>query len=307
MYTCAMDKRKNTTKAGAGTKTAEVMATVVDGLIAEIEAGAGTWSMPWSKLGKSGLPNNPVSKIVYQGGNIISLWLAAEAKGYPTAQWATYNQWESVKAQVRKNEKGTYAFKWVTKPAEKDEAGNIVKKATGFYSVFSLFNIAQVDNAPATLTPEPLSPVERIEVADRWFGALPAEVRYGGDRAFYSTNGDYIQVPEWDQFKSPLHGYATLAHELGHWTGHKDRLNREFGKRFGDDAYAAEELVAELSAAFTCATIGIDTVERLDHAAYLTNWCSMLKADPGKLWTVASKASAATEFLAAFVAEAVAA
>ena len=107
-------------------------------------------------------------------------------------------------------------------------------------------------------------------------------------------------MPPFDAFNTAADAYATLAHELGHWTGHPTRLNRSFGKRFGDHAYAAEELVAELSAAFTCAVVGIDTVARTDHAGYLAHWCQLLRQQPAVLWTVAAKAQAATDLLASY-------
>lgn len=300
-----MDKNtRKSTKAAApkGEKANQIMEDIVGKLIAAIESGeAGKWQMPWKKLGLGGLPRNPVSKVTYQGGNIVTLWITGEDKGYATSLWATYDQWESVGAQVRKGEKNTTCLRWVSKPEERDEAGNLIKKSAGFYVPFRLFNIAQVDNAPAEfVTPVEVTEFERIEAADRFFGAVPADIRHGGDQACFVPALDQIRMPNPEQFVSQEAYYGTLAHELGHWTGHKDRLGREFGKRFGDDAYAAEELVAELSAAFTCATVGIDTVERTDHASYLAHWCSMLKADPGKLWTVASKASAATAHLAAY-------
>ena len=107
-------------------------------------------------------------------------------------------------------------------------------------------------------------------------------------------------MPAFDAFHSAPDAYGTLAHELTHWTGHHSRLARTYGKRFGDDAYAAEELVAELGAAFVCALVGVDSVARTDHAGYLTHWCRMLRAQPAVLWTVAAKAQTAADWLAAY-------
>jgi antirestriction protein ArdC len=129
-------------------------------------------------------------------------------------------------------------------------------------------------------------------------------VKHGGERAFYRPADDIIQMPERERFlgtetSTPTEAYyGTLLHELTHWTGAKKRCDREFGKRFGDQAYAMEELVAELGAAFLCADLGISVTPRQDHAAYIDNWLSVLKADKKAIFTAASKAAQASDYLA---------
>ena len=164
-----------------------------------------------------------------------------------------------------------------------------------------MFNAAQVDNdpaaAPAAVEPDPL---DRDARAEAFFAAVPAVVRWGAGNPCYRPTADDVVMPAFDAFHTAPDAYATLAHELTHWTGHPTRLARTYGKRFGDDAYAAEELVAELGAAFVCALVGIDSVARTDHAGYLAHWCRMLRAQPAVLWTVAAKAQAAADWLAAY-------
>ena len=164
-----------------------------------------------------------------------------------------------------------------------------------------MFNAAQVDNDPAAPAPPPtLDPLDRDARAEAFFAAVPAVVRWGAGNPCYRPATDDVVMPAFDAFHTAADAYGTLAHELTHWTGHPTRLARTYGKRFGDDAYAAEELVAELGAAFVCALVGIDSVARTDHAGYLAHWCRMLRAQPAVLWTVAAKAQAAADWLAAY-------
>jgi antirestriction protein ArdC len=162
---------------------------------------------------------------------------------------------------------------------------------------FSVFAAEQVDGWEIPERPA-LNAPESIEAADRFFAGVGADVRHGGNQAAYSVGGDFIILPEIGQFTSAVDFYATSAHEHAHWTGHPRRLNRGLGTKFGSDAYAAEELVAELSAAFTCCRLGISTTPRPDHAAYLDSWLRVLRSDASALFTIASKAQAATDFLA---------
>lgn len=277
---------------------ADVMDDVVTRLVAQIEAGAGTWRMPWRQL-DGGFPTNAATRQPYRGGNVIAFLLAQIERGYPTGRWATYQQWASIGAQVRRGEHGTRGLIWrVTDNGDEpgDEPGDERRKRRVFARTFVVFNAAQVDTDPA----DDLPTLERSDDHDAWFGAIPANVAWGAGQPCYVPAADRVVMPIFDAFDSPADAYATLAHELAHWTGHPTRLARDLSGRFGDAAYAAEELVAELSAAFTCGLLGLNTVERTDHAAYLAAWCRMLREQPGVLWTVASKAQAATDHLASY-------
>ena len=139
--------------------------------------------------------------------------------------------------------------------------------------------------------------VRNRDKADKYFAALGGEVRHGGSRAFYSITDDHIQMPEFKDFHEAEGYYAVLGHEYVHWTGAKKRLDREFGKRFGDDAYAAEELVAEMGSAFLCAQLNLALEPRADHASYLENWIKVLKADKRAIFTASSAAQKAVEHL----------
>ena len=144
--------------------------------------------------------------------------------------------------------------------------------------------------------------MEPIEAAEAFVAATGANIVHGGSRACYVPRTDNIHMPPRDMFfgtatSSAAEAYAsTKLHELTHWTSAETRCNRQLGKRFGDDAYAMEELVAELGAAFLCADLGITDTPRADHAQYLDNWLRVLKADKKAIFTAASKASQAPAF-----------
>jgi antirestriction protein ArdC len=143
-----------------------------------------------------------------------------------------------------------------------------------------------------------LDPVQRIAHAEGFFSATGATVRHGGNQAYYSVASDLVQMPFFETFRDAESYYATLAHELTHWTRHPSRLDRSFGrKRFGDEGYAMEELVAELGAAFLSADLGLTPEPREDHAAYIGNWLNVLKNDKRAIFTAASHAQRAADFL----------
>jgi antirestriction protein ArdC len=170
-----------------------------------------------------------------------------------------------------------------------------------FLKSYSVFNAEQIDGLPAHfLAPAAprLDPVQRIDHAERFFAATGAAVSYGGDRAYYSISTDHVQMPHFEAFRDAESFYATLAHEQTHWTRHSSRLNREFGrKRFGDEGYAMEELVAELGAAFLSADLDLTPEPRPDHAAYVAHWLTVLKNDRRAIFTAASYAQRAADFL----------
>jgi len=269
---------------------------VTNKIVAAMEADPGQWTKPWSTNGR---PKNATTGRRYSGVNILLLGLSGASKGYPSGLWASYKQWQGIGAQVNAGEKGTaivYASTFTPKDAEPDT------KAIPFMKSSAVFNAAQVDSYTAEEA-APVSLVERIKDVDQFTHATGADVRHGGDRAYYSLASDEILIPELSSFKDTSTGtatenmYGTLLHELTHWTGHKSRCDREFGKRFGTNAYAAEELVAELGASFLCAGLGLAIEPRLDHAQYINSWIRLLKADKRAIFTAASKASQAVEWL----------
>ncbi|MBZ5635182.1 MAG: ssDNA-binding domain-containing protein [Acidobacteriia bacterium] len=285
----------------------DVYACVTSQIINAIERGVGNWRMPWHTSGRFAFsPINVTSKKPYRGINTVCLWAAAQAKGYESGEWATYQQWQDRRAQVRKGEKATLVVFWKFANDSGESQSDSDTPASGsrllFTKGYSVFNAAQVDGyAPKVDTDRPMP--ERIEQAEAFFRGAGADVRYGGNQAFYSPSGDYVQMPPFAAFRDAVSYYSTLAHEHTHWTASAARCNRELGKRFGDNAYAAEELIAELGAAFTCAHLGLSTEPREDHAQYLQSWLRVLKADKRAIFTAASKAQQAADWLTARAAQ----
>ena len=271
----------------------------------------------WRKTAANlGRPMNAMTAKPYQGGNVIFLWMASMDAGYASPLWLTFKQAKEMGGQVRKGEKGTLCAYWSkieTKASKETRAqaiaqGEDAPKAAErlMCKPFWLFNVAQVDGLPAHYYTEAETvkgqAIEPIEAADRLVEATGAVIRYGGNKAFFSPAGDYIGMPKPEQFPGAEVFYATLQHELTHWTGHSSRLNREFGKRFGDSAYAFEELVAELGAAFMGAEMGFVDVNIEGHAHYVEHWLEVLKNDRNAIFTAAKHASEAADYLLACVA-----
>jgi antirestriction protein ArdC len=273
-------------------KANDVLEKLVDTLVEQMEAGAGEWKMPWHSFG---MPHNAMSKRPYRGTNIVSLMFA----GYQRTGWATYKQWFEAGCQVRKGEKATHVF--LLKPMEREDDDGNIKRST-MMRTFAVFNEEQVDGwnpPPAPQLPED----QRLANLERAIAVVPAAIEHRGGRAYYSPIMDTVVMPEFAMFHSALGYYGTLAHELTHWTGHSSRLDRGMHTRFGDDLYAVEELIAELGSAMWCSLHGVDAASRDDHAAYLSSWIRVLKAEPAVLYTVASKAQAAVDLLCSYADE----
>jgi antirestriction protein ArdC len=292
------------------TSRKDIYSEITSQLIAAIEADPGNPSLPWRRSsGPLFMPVNALTKNAYNGVNIVSLWVAAEVKNYAAPVWATYRQWLELGAQVRKDEKSSLVVFYKEFDAEPDpeNAGDDGKRRVARASW--VFNSAQVDGYIAPDAPEPLGPIDRIAAADKFVGATGARIEHGGESAFYRPSTDHIQMPEEGAFcgtatMSRDEGYyATLVHELTHWSGASRRLDRDMGKRFGDQAYAAEELVAEIGAAFLCAELGITQEVRADHAQYLAHWLQLLKDDSRAIFAAAAKASEAAAYLKRLAAE----
>jgi antirestriction protein ArdC len=279
---------------------------ITNQIVAAIEAGAGEFRLPWHRdTGSIMRPVNVASKKPYQGVNILTLWASGDAAGYQTGTWGTYKQWTEAGAQVRKGEKASYIVFYKEITVAGDESSEDENDTRLFARATPVFAAEQVDGYASPALPEPQgSPVEPIEAAEAFIAATGANVVHGGSRACYVPRTDNIHMPPRDVFlgtatSTAAEAYAsTKLHELTHWAGAEKRCNRQFGKRFGDDAYAMEKLVAELGAAFLCADLGITDTPRADHAQYLDNWLRVLKADKKAIFTAASKASQATAFLA---------
>ncbi len=267
-------------------------------LIAQIETGPGTWRMPWHTVPGVFDVRNASTGNRYRGANTITLALDALEAEHPTGWWATYRQWSELGAQVRKGQTSAQIVKWVPAKRAFAQAGQSVEEEerTLLPRVYAVFNAAQVDGwtPPA---PAAASEIERDASADEFVANTGAQITYGHNHAAYQPARDRIELPAQRQFIDSEAFYGTTCHELTHWTGHASRLNRNLSGRFGDDAYAAEELVAELGAAIACAHLGITPTPRDDHASYLSHWLKILNADPKALFAVAAKAQAAVDYL----------
>lgn len=267
-------------------------ATVVAALEEGIAAG-GVWQAPWHK--GATIPTNAVTGKAYTGGNILYLWAAQAQAGHPTAQWATYKQWAEKGAQVRKGEKSSTILRAI--PYEiKGEVDEEARRTGMTFRAYAVFNAAQVDGYEAPEAPEALSTDECHEAAEAYFAAIGARVLIGGDVAAYSPFHDHIMMPPFAAFKSGVGYYGTLAHEHIHWTGHIDRLGR-FNVTTDTEAYAREELVAEIGASLVAAMLGLEITPRPDHSQYLASWLKRLQSEPRALWSAASAAQKAVDWL----------
>ncbi len=279
----------------------DVYARVTSQIVNAIEQGVSNWRMPWHTSGKFAFsPINVTSKKPYRGINTVCLWAAAQGKGYERGEWGTYHQWQERGAQVRKGEKATLVVFWkfANNAAETDGGDDTPRSGSRllFTRGYSVFNAAQVDGY--TPKPEAERPIEqRIESAEQFFSRINARLVHQGNRAFYSPDTDSITLPPFGAFFTAMDYYSTRAHETGHWSSRAGRCNRELGKRFGDNAYSVEELIAELTAAFTLAHLGLSSQPRPDHAQYIASWLRVLKADRRAIFTAASKAQQAADYL----------
>jgi len=282
----------------------DVYTRVTDRIISDLEQGVRTWLKPWHAEHAAGRISQPRrhNGTPYRGINVMLLWGEAEEKGYAAPIWMTYKQAHELGAQVRKGERGSLVvFANRITRTETNEQGEDTEREIPFMRGYSVFNVEQIDALPAHYYAQPANPLplsQRIESAERFMTATRAEIRHGGNSAFYAPGRDLVQLPPFETFRDAESYYATACHELTHWSGHKSRLDRNFNaKRFGDSGYAREELVAELGAAFLCADLGITPEIREDHAAYLGHWLEVLREDKRAIFSAAAHAQRAADFL----------
>jgi len=283
----------------------DVYTKITSKIIADLEQGVRPWLRPWNAEHAAGRITRPLrhNGIPYKGINVIMLWCAAEAKSYACPIWITFKQALELGGNVRKGETGelvVYANS-ITR-TETDDKGEESEREIPFLKGYTVFNAEQCDGLPAHYTakvePPPLTPLQRIDIADRFFAATGADIRHGGARAFYAEGPDYVQMPPFETFRDAESYAATKAHELTHWTKHDKRLARDMGRvKWGDEGYAREELVAELGSAFLCADLGITPEVRADHAAYIASWLKVLKEDKRLIVSAASHAQRAVDYL----------
>ena len=286
----------------------DVYRKITDHIVAAIERGAPAFEMPWHNAGTNlAQPRNAKTGNRYQGVNMVSLWASASQHAFFSDYWATYRQWQDLDAQVMRGEKASIIvfYKEMAKDVQDEKTGEVTEERYLMARTSWVFNADQVDGwqTPRMTGPDP---IEVIEEADALVANTDADIRHGGTRAAYVPADDHIIMPDRRLFtgtttSSATEGYyATLLHELSHWTAHSTRLDRDLSGHFGSNAYAMEELVAELGAAFLCAELAITNTPRVDHAAYVAHWLKVLKSDTRAIFTAAGKARAAASYVLSF-------
>ena len=283
----------------------DIYQNITDQIVTALEQGVRPWHQPWSAGHMEGRVALPLrhNGVAYRGVNVLALWMQAMAKGYAAPVWMTFRQALALGANVRKGEKGSlvvYADK-ITRTETNAETNEDNVRDIHYMKGYVVFNSEQIDGLsdlyyakPAPTTPT----IQRIGRVESFFSATGVTVRHGGNRAYYSVSTDHVQMPPIESFRDPESYYATLAHETTHATKHPTRLDRDFGrKRWGDEGYAMEELVAELGAAFLSADLELTPELRDDHASYIAPWLKVLKSDNRAIFTAASHAQRAADFL----------
>jgi len=296
----------------------DVRQIVTDRIIAMLEKGGSVFRERWTRAAARGVPRNGKTGAPYRGANVLLLWEAATEAGYASNVWLTYRQAQSLGAQVRQGERGVLCAHFERSARERgDDADEVLAKggvdeealtaSAGARAgvllcrPFWLFNLAQIDGLPLEVVDlgiaSPVAPQVAVEGAMRLLGGCSATIRHGYDRAAYHPALDEIRLPWPRQFTSAEAQCATALHELVHWTGHPERLNRCFGGRFGDAAYAFEELVAELGSAFRLGHCGLIDATVEGHAAYIDAWLQVLRADRTAIFTAARLAEEAFAYI----------
>lgn len=278
----------------------DIRQTITDKIISIMEAGITTTGPRWIPGAGCGMPRNARTYDVYRGINVLLLWAEAAERHYASNLWLTYKQAETMGTQVRKGEKSVMCVYYSKIQNKVEDQADDQEEGASFMMCkpFWLFNVAQIDGLPADFTTPAASPeFNPIHEAEQILTGSGAEIHHGFDAAFYAPSKDQICLPNRERFTTTENYYATALHELTHWTGHESRLNRQFGKRFGDDAYAFEELVAELGAAFTVGQLGMVDATIEAHASYLDSWVKVLKSDKRAIFTAASQAAKASDFI----------
>lgn len=301
---------RTTTRARSGSNRTSLYDEITDRILAELEAGRLPWVQPWGTAAAKAplaMPRNAATERCYSGVNVLILWGAVVQHGFPCQSWLTFRQALSLGGHVRRGEHGitvVYADRFVPDDEKRRarETGEDAQ-AIPFLKRFTVFNLAQCEGLPEDLAvaappPEPGLIEPRVEALIKASGI---DFRIGGDRAFYVPAHDYVMVPPPQAFFEPINWHRTALHECSHASGAPHRLNRDLSGPFGSRKYAFEELVAEISAAFCCAALGI--VPTVRHADYIGSWAEVLREDNRAIVRAASQASKAADFLLGFLPE----
>jgi antirestriction protein ArdC len=281
----------------------DLYASVTARIVAALERGAPPWVRPWSQI-TDALPVNAQTRRPYRGVNFALLSLEAEAYGYPVNRWLTYRQASELGAQVRRGERGSTVVFWqlrrIAATAEtfpQEGEPPLADRVYPLLRAYTVFNVAQIEGLRADYV-EARQPTWEPEARGEELLLMSgAHFRQGGTRAYYQPATDEIHLPPLAAFPTASGYYATALHELVHWSGHPSRCQRDLTGRFGEAGYAAEELVAEMGAAYLCAHCRLDG--ELRHASYLQSWLKVLRSDKRAIFTAAAQAQRAADYVLA--------
>jgi antirestriction protein ArdC len=276
----------------------DLYAEVSARIIAELERGVVPWVRPWSASAGRNVPQNAVTNRPYSGCNVILLWLSRN-HGWATPRFLTYRQAAEAGGYVRKGEKGTKVYFVKPLQVRDDSEDDADPRLVPMMREYTVFNVDQCEGLPDSVKAgKPTrvrNPDARDTLADDFLRATGADIREGNAEAYYVPSKDFISMPAFGAFKNADSFYATAFHEVGHWSGAKSRLDRDLRHRFGSREYAAEELIAEITAAFLCAEFGFNN--DLRHSGYIATWIDLLRSDKRAFFTACSKASNAADYL----------
>ncbi|WP_288806390.1 zincin-like metallopeptidase domain-containing protein [uncultured Novosphingobium sp.] len=284
----------------------DIAREVTDIIIARLEAGTVPWTRSWSLTGEGGRPLRHEGT-PYNGINCLWLWSVADGRGYRSRYWMTARQAGELGGRVLPSAVPTMSIYAASfrKAGLSNAMGETPARFIRFLRHYIIYNADEIEGLPGHYYPRDIPPTpallsRRQQAIDAFFAPIPAQIRHGGDRAYFSPLRDYVQLPHPGSFRS-ADAYASVkAHELAHWTGGRARLDRTFGKRFGDAAYCVEELVAECTSAAICAELGLPSALHDSHASYISEWLRVLRADHTAIFTAAAKAEQAFNYLRAF-------
>jgi antirestriction protein ArdC len=257
---------------------------ITERILTQLQNGTVPWVKPWAFP----LPYNCITQRAYSGINTLLLW----STPYERPAWVTFRQAAQLNGRVKKGERATRIVYVSTMTKRIDDE----ERRIPFLKAYYVFNVAQVDRLPAQCyTPPATPPGPKIDEIEHLIRSVGADIRHGGAHAYYNVKDDFIQMPPVEYFTTRADHYATVLHELIHWTGAKSRLDRELGRKYGPLAYSAEEICAEIGAALLSAEFGITT--ELHHADYIAGYVQLLTDYKHAIVTAASRATAAVEFL----------
>ena len=280
----------------------DLYADVTNRIITALEHGTPPWICPWQD--GTAVPSNLVTGKPYRGINILMLSIEAMSCNHADSRWLTFKQANELGVRIRKGEHGTpivfYRLRQIDKETgDVGETDTAARRVIPLLKGFTVFNASQLECLPERFELRPAAAWQPVDAAERLLTLTGAVIRHGGNSAFYRPSDDIIQLPPTAWFAQPEDYYATALHELSHWTGHPRRLNRVLGRQHGIDAYAYEELVAEIGAAFLCAHCGLPG--RLEHASYIDSWLDALRRDKRLIFTAAGAAQKAADFALSLV------